>query len=310
MFKRKHLLGIEGLTRDEIDHILDTAQSMVEVSKRSVKKVPALRGKTVVNLFFEPSTRTRISFELAAKRLSADLINFSGSSSSLVKGESFRDTVLNLEAMHPDIFVIRHSQSGSPYYLTTFSKSSVVNAGDGAHEHPTQALLDALTIRQHKGELDNLKVTIVGDILHSRVARSNIFLLSQYKTKIVLSGPPPLIPPEFSNMGVEIEYDLDKAVEGADVVMMLRIQRERQSGSYFPSLREYRKFYQLTKKRLARADKDAIVMHPGPINRGIELMKDIADSDRSVILNQVSNGIAVRMAVLYLISGGSNELNN
>ncbi len=310
MFKRKHLLGIEGLTRDEIDHILDTAQSMVEVSKRSVKKVPALRGKTVVNLFFEPSTRTRISFELAAKRLSADLINFSGSSSSLVKGESFRDTVLNLEAMHPDIFVVRHSQAGSAYYLTTFSKSSVVNAGDGAHEHPTQALLDALTIRQHKGELDNLKITIVGDILHSRVARSNIFLLSQYKTKIVLSGPPPLIPPEFSDMGVEIEYDLDKAVEGSDVVMMLRIQRERQTGSYFPSLREYRKFYQLTKKRLARADKDAIVMHPGPINRGIELMKDIADSDKSVILNQVSNGIAVRMAVLYLISGGSHELNN
>ncbi len=310
MFKRKHLLGIEGLTRDEIDHILDTAQSMVEVSKRSVKKVPALRGKTVVNLFFEPSTRTRISFELAAKRLSADLINFSGSSSSLVKGESFRDTVLNLEAMHPDIFVVRHSQAGSAYYLTTFSKSSVVNAGDGAHEHPTQALLDALTIRQHKGELDNLKITIVGDILHSRVARSNIFLLSQYKTKIVLSGPPPLIPPEFSDMGVEIEYDLDKAVEGSDVVMMLRIQRERQTGSYFPSLREYRKFYQLTKKRLARADKDAIVMHPGPINRGIELMKDIADSDKSVILNQVSNGIAVRMAVLYLISGGSHEFNN
>ncbi len=310
MFKRKHLLGIEGLSRDEIDHILDTAQSMVEVSKRSVKKVPALRGKTVVNLFFEPSTRTRISFELAAKRLSADLINFSGSSSSLVKGESFRDTVLNLEAMHPDIFVVRHSQAGSAYYLTTFSKSSVVNAGDGAHEHPTQALLDALTIRQHKGELDNLKITIVGDILHSRVARSNIFLLSQYKTKIVLSGPPPLIPPEFSDMGVEIEYDLDRAVEGADVVMMLRIQRERQTGSYFPSLREYRKFYQLTKKRLERADKDAIIMHPGPINRGIELMKDIADSDKSVILNQVSNGIAVRMAVLYLISGGSNEFNN
>lgn len=310
MFKRKHLLGIEGLTRDEIDHILDTAQSMVEVSKRSVKKVPALRGKTVVNLFFEPSTRTRISFELAAKRLSADLINFSGSSSSLVKGESFRDTVLNLEAMHPDIFVVRHSQAGSAYYLTTFSKSSVVNAGDGAHEHPTQALLDALTIRQHKGELDNLRITIVGDILHSRVARSNVFLLSQYKTKIVLSGPPPLIPPEFSDMGVEIEYDLDKAVEGADVVMMLRIQRERQTGSYFPSLREYRKFYQLTRKRLARADKEAIVMHPGPINRGIELMKDIADSDKSVILNQVSNGIAVRMAVLYLISGGSNEFNN
>ncbi len=310
MFKRKHLLGIEGLTRDEIDHILDTAQSMVEVSKRSVKKVPALRGKTVVNLFFEPSTRTRISFELAAKRLSADLINFSGSSSSLVKGESFRDTVLNLEAMHPDIFVVRHSQSGSPYYLTTFSKSSVVNAGDGAHEHPTQALLDALTIRQHKGGLDNLKITIVGDILHSRVARSNIFLFSQYNTKVVLAGPPPLVPPEFKNLGVEIEYDLDKAVEGADVVVMLRIQRERQTGSYFPSLREYRKYFQLTTERLKRADKDAIIMHPGPINRGIELMKDIADSDRSVILNQVSNGIAVRMAVLYLISGGSNELNN
>ncbi len=310
MFQRKHLLGIEGLKREEIDHILDVADSMVEVSKRSVKKVPALRGKTVVNLFFEPSTRTRISFEVAAKRLSADLINFSGSTSSLSKGESFRDTVLNLEAMHPDIFVVRHGAAGAPDYLTTFSDCSVVNAGDGFHEHPTQALLDALTMRQHKGKLDDLKITIVGDILHSRVARSNIFLLTRYNTRVVLSGPPPLVPEEFINMGVEIEYNLDKAVENSDVVMMLRIQKERQTGSFFPSIREYRKYYQLNKERLKKADKDAIVMHPGPINRGIELMKEIADSERSVILNQVSNGIAVRMAVLYLISGGGDEINN
>ncbi|OPZ62405.1 MAG: Aspartate carbamoyltransferase [Candidatus Aminicenantes bacterium ADurb.Bin508] len=310
MFKRRHLIGIEDLKREEIDHILDTADSMLEVSTRNVKKVPALRGKTVVNLFFENSTRTRISFELAAKRLSADLLNFSGSSSSLSKGETFRDTVQNIEAMHPDIFVIRHAASGSAQYLSSFTKYSVVNAGDGAHEHPTQALLDALTIRQKKGSLDGLKVTIVGDVLHSRVARSNIFLLRNYNTRITLSGPVPLVPEEFKELGVEVEYDLDKALEGSDIVMMLRIQRERLSGIFFPSLREYRKYYQMTPERMKRADKNALLLHPGPINRGVELMKEVADGEQSVILDQVTNGVAVRMAVLYLISGGTNELDH
>ena len=310
MFKRRHLIGIEDLKREEIDHILDTADSMLEGSTRNVKKVPALRGKTVVNLFFENSTRTRISFELAAKRLSADLLNFSGSSSSLSKGETFRDTVQNIEAMHPDIFVIRHAASGSAQYLSSFTKYSVVNAGDGAHEHPTQALLDALTIRQKKGSLDGLKVTIVGDVLHSRVARSNIFLLRNYNTRITLSGPVPLVPEEFKELGVEVEYDLDKALEGSDIVMMLRIQRERLSGIFFPSLREYRKYYQMTPERMKRADKNALLLHPGPINRGVELMKEVADGEQSVILDQVTNGVAVRMAVLYLISGGTNELDH
>ena len=310
MFKRRHLIGIEDLKREEIDHILDTADSMLEVSTRNVKKVPALRGKTVVNLFFENSTRTSISFELAAKRLSADLLNFSGSSSSLSKGETFRDTVQNIEAMHPDIFVIRHAASGSAQYLSSFTKYSVVNAGDGAHEHPTQALLDALTIRQKKGSLDGLKVTIVGDVLHSRVARSNIFLLRNYNTRITLSGPVPLVPEEFKELGVEVEYDLDKALEGSDIVMMLRIQRERLSGIFFPSLREYRKYYQMTPERMKRADKNALLLHPGPINRGVELMKEVADGEQSVILDQVTNGVAVRMAVLYLISGGTNELDH
>ena len=310
MFKRRHLIGIEDLKREEIDHILETADSMLEVSTRNVKKVPALRGKTVVNLFFENSTRTRISFELAAKRLSADLLNFSGSSSSLSKGETFRDTVQNIEAMHPDIFVIRHAASGSAQYLSSFTKYSVVNAGDGAHEHPTQALLDALTIRQKKGSLDGLKVTIVGDVLHSRVARSNIFLLRNYNTRITLSGPVPLVPEEFKELGVEVEYDLDKALEGSDIVMMLRIQRERLSGIFFPSLREYRKYYQMTPERMKRADKNALLLHPGPINRGVELMKEVADGEQSVILDQVTNGVAVRMAVLYLISGGTNELDH
>ena len=310
MFKRRHLIGIEDLKREEIDHILDTADSMLEVSTRNVKKVPALRGKTVVNLFFENSTRTRISFELAAKRLSADLLNFSGSSSSLSKGETFRDTVQNIEAMHPDIFVIRHAASGSAQYLSSFTKYSVVNAGDGAHEHPTQALLDALTIRQKKGSLDGLKVTIVGDVLHSRVARSNIFLLRNYNTRITLSGPVPLVPEEFKELGVEVEYDLDKALEGSDIVMMLRIQRERLSGIFFPRLREYRKYYQMTPERMKRADKNALLLHPGPINRGVELMKEVADGEQSVILDQVTNGVAVRMAVLYLISGGTNELDH
>ncbi len=280
---------------------------MYEISTREVKKVPTLRGKTVINLFFEPSTRTRSSFELAAKRLSADIINFNRLASSVVKGESLKDTVLNLEAMNPDAIIIRHASSGAPHFISTFCQSHILNAGDGSHEHPTQALLDAFTIRQFKNTFEELKVVIAGDILHSRVARSNIFCLNKLGAQVVLSGPPPLLPVEFSKFGVEVEYNFDKACEGADVIMMLRIQLERQQRNYFPSLREYRNLYSLTKKRFRRAKKNAIIMHPGPINRGVELSADMADSAKSVILRQVENGIAVRMAILYLLLGGKER---
>jgi len=306
-FKRRHLLGIQELEVSEIMTILDTAESLSEISTREVKKVPTLRGKTIINLFFEPSTRTRSSFELAAKRLSADIVNFSQQTSSVVKGESLKDTVLNLEAMNPDALVIRHSCSGAPHFVSTFCRSHVINAGDGSHEHPTQALLDALTIRQYKKNFPNLKVVIVGDILHSRVARSNIFLLQKVGASVTLVGPPSLLPPEFGQLGVQIEHNLDKALEGADVVMMLRIQRERQKANYFPSLREYRNLYCLTRERFRLAKKDAIIMHPGPINRGVEISSEMADSVKSVILKQVENGIAIRMAVLYLLLGGKER---
>ncbi len=306
-FKRRHLLGIQELEVSEIMTILDTAESLSEISTREVKKVPTLRGKTIINLFFEPSTRTRSSFELAAKRLSADIVNFSQQTSSVVKGESLKDTVLNLEAMNPDALVIRHSCSGAPHFVSTFCRSHVINAGDGSHEHPTQALLDALTIRQHKKNFPNLKVVIVGDILHSRVARSNIFLLQKVGASVTLVGPPSLLPPEFGQLGVQIEHNLDKALEGADVIMMLRIQRERQKANYFPSLREYRNLYCLTRERFRLAKKDAIIMHPGPINRGVEISSEMADSVKSVILKQVENGIAIRMAVLYLLLGGKER---
>lgn len=306
-FKRRHLLGIQELELSEILAILDTAESLSEISTREVKKVPTLRGKTIINLFFEPSTRTRSSFELAAKRLSADIVNFSQQTSSVVKGESLKDTVLNLEAMNPDALIIRHSCSGAPHFVSTFCRSHVINAGDGSHEHPTQALLDALTIRQHKKSFLNLKVVIVGDILHSRVARSNIFLLQKVGANVTLVGPPSLLPPEFGQLGVSIEYSLDRALEGADVIMMLRIQRERQKANYFPSLREYRNLYCLTRERFRLAKKDAIIMHPGPINRGVEISSEMADSVKSVILKQVENGIAIRMAVLYLLLGGKER---
>ncbi len=302
-FKRKHLLGIEELKREEIEIILEEAKSFSEISLREIKKVPTLRGKTVINLFFEPSTRTRSSFEIAAKRLSADIINFSASTSSLLKGETLRDTVRNLEAMRSDIIVVRHPSSYAPHFIASFSKSSVINAGDGTHEHPTQALLDAFTILERKKKIDGLKVVIVGDILHSRVARSNIFLLTKLGAKVFLSGPPTLLPKEMEKLGVVVEHNLDRAVEDADVIMMLRIQLERMSKNFFPSLREYRILYSLDLKRVKKAKKDVIIMHPGPINRGIELSADIADSEYSVILDQVSNGIAVRMAILYLLSG-------
>jgi len=306
-FTHKHLLGIQSLSASDITTVLDTAESFYEISTREVKKVPTLRGKTIINLFFEPSTRTRSSFELAAKRLSADIVNFNLNASSAAKGETFKDTILNLEAMNPDAIIIRHSCSGASHYASTFSQSNIINAGDGSHEHPTQALLDAFTMRQEKKDFQNLKVVIVGDILHSRVARSNIFLLRKMGARVTLVGPPSLLPEEFKKFGVEIDFNLDHAVKGADVIMMLRIQMERQTKNFFPSIREYRNLYSLSAQRFGRAKKNAIIMHPGPINRGVELTADMADCAKSVILKQVENGIAVRMAVLYLLLGGKDR---
>ncbi len=302
-----HLLGIEPLAPDEITLILDTAEGFSDIATREIKKVPTLRGKTVVNFFVEPSTRTRSSFELAEKRLSADSLNFSTSTSSLVKGETLLDTLRNLEAMSPDFIVIRHSEAGAPHFLARHGRASIVNAGDGAHEHPTQALLDAFTIRQRKGRLAGLTVAIVGDILHSRVARSNVHLLKKLGADVVVCGPPTLLPRGVAGLGARVTHRMDEAIEGADVVMMLRIQRERMKGGFFPTLREYATFYGLDAGRLKKAAKDAIVMHPGPINRGVEIMGDVADGEASVILDQVKNGVAVRMAVLYLLAGGDRE---
>ncbi|MCK4766274.1 MAG: aspartate carbamoyltransferase catalytic subunit [Candidatus Aminicenantes bacterium] len=303
IFKQNHLLGIGHLSTADIDLILETAESFVEISTRNIKKVPALKGKTVVNLFYENSTRTRSSFEIAAKRLSADLINFSASTSSLKKGESLKDTVMTLESMNPDVIVIRHSAAGSAKYLTTFARSAIVNAGDGFHEHPTQALLDALTIKQKFGTIRGLKLAIVGDILHSRVARSNLFLHHKIGNQVNLIGPPSLVPREFETMGAGVYYDLKEGVKDVDVVMMLRVQAERGAGVYFPSIREYRKYFAITPEVFSLAKERAILMHPGPLNRDVEIDKTLADSDRSVILRQVTNGIAVRMAVLYLLKG-------
>jgi len=305
--KSPHLLGIEPLTPDEIVLILDTAVGFSDIATREIKKVPTLRGKTVVNFFVEPSTRTRSSFELAEKRLSADLLNFSTSTSSLVKGESLLDTLRNLEAMSPDFIVIRHGEAGAPHFLAKYGRTAIVNAGDGAHEHPTQGLLDAFTIRQRKGRLSGLRVAIVGDILHSRVARSNVHVLTKMGADVVVCGPPTLLPIGIERLGARATHRMEEAVEGADVVMMLRIQLERMQGGFFPTLREYAAFYGLTADRMKRAATDAIVMHPGPINRGVEIMGDVADGAASVILDQVTNGIAVRMAVLYLLAGGDRE---
>jgi len=306
-FDKKHLLGIQHLTRSEILSILDTAESLKEISRREVKKVPALRGKTIINLFFEPSTRTRSSFELAAKRLSADISSFSKTSSSTVKGETLKDTVLNLEAMQTDALIIRHSASGTPHFLSTFCRSHIINAGDGTHEHPTQALLDAFTIREEIKRFKGLKVVIVGDILHSRVARSNIFLMNKMGANVTLVGPPSLVPSNMAQLGAKVDYNMDRAVKNADVIMMLRIQLERQQKNYFPSIREYRKLFSLTPKRFETAHKNAIIMHPGPINRDVEISTQLADSLKSVILKQVENGIAIRMAVLYLLLGGKER---
>jgi len=306
-FSHKHLLGIEELDAADIGLILDTAEKMAEVSRRPLKKVPALRGKLVVNLFYENSTRTRSSFEIAEKRLSADTLNFSAGTSAVQKGESLADTVLNLERMQPDCYVMRHSSAGSCHLLKRFSKASVINAGDGAHEHPTQALLDAMTIRQKKGGFKGLNVLIVGDIGHSRVVGSNIRLLGKMGAKVTLCGPPTLIPPRMESMGVKVDTNLDRALEGKDMVMMLRIQLERQQKGLFPSLLEYYKSYGLTAKRLGLADKEVIVMHPGPINRGVEMDSEVADGPYSVILDQVENGVSIRMAVLYLLLGGGSD---
>jgi len=302
-FNRRHLLGLEGFSKEEITHILDTAESFKEVLSRPIPKVPTLRGKTIVNLFFEDSTRTRISFELAQKRLSADTVNFSASTSSVKKGETLRDTARNIEAMKIDMVVIRHSAAGAPYFLTQHVKSSIINAGDGQHEHPTQALLDMLTLRDKFKALDGLKVVIVGDIKHSRVARSNIYGLQAMGAKVGLCGPATFMPYEARQWGTEIFYNLDEALEWADVLNVLRIQLERQQKGLFSTLREYHNLFGVTRERLERAKKDILIMHPGPINRGVEIESELADSEFSVILDQVTNGVAVRMAVLYLLSG-------
>lgn len=305
-FNRKHLLGIRDLSAGEITHLLDTAETFRDVSKREIKKVPALRGRTVINLFFEPSTRTRTSFEIAAKRLSADAINISVSTSSVSKGETLLDTARNLEAMAPDCIVVRHSMAGAPNHLAKMCNAPIVNAGDGAHEHPTQALLDALTIREYKGRIEGLKVAIIGDILHSRVARSNIYLLTKLGAQVSVAGPGTLTPADFGELveqGLRVERRIEDAIEGADVVMILRIQRERQDAAFFPSMREYAVHYGLNAAHMQRAAAEAIVMHPGPMNRGIEISSEVADGSRSLILDQVTNGVAVRMAVLYLLAG-------
>ena len=309
-FNRKHLLGIRELDAEEITHLLDTAETFRDVSKREIKKVPALRGRTVINLFFEASTRTRTSFEIAAKRLSADAVNVSISTSSVTKGETLLDTARNLEAMAPDCIVIRHSMAGAPQHLARMCSAPIVNAGDGSHEHPTQALLDALTIREYKGRIKDLKVAIIGDILHSRVARSNVYLLTKLGANVSVGGPGTLVPHEFGELvdnGLRVEKHFEDAIDGADVVMILRIQRERQDAAFFPSMREYAVHYGLHPKHLKRAAPDVIVMHPGPMNRGVEISSEIADGSQSLILDQVTNGVAVRMAVLYLLAGGNFE---
>lgn len=301
--KDRHLLGIRDLSREEIEQCIETAKGFKDVLRRDIKKVPALRGKTVINLFFEPSTRTKTSFEIAEKRLSMDVLNFSVPTSSVVKGESLYDTIKTIEAYGVDYIVVRHSSSGVPKFFADNINASVINAGDGINEHPTQALLDAFSILEKKGTLEGLNIAIIGDIYHSRVAKSDIYLLSKFNNRIRLIGPPTLIP-EIKNDNIEIFSDMDKGLVDADVIMMLRIQLERQGKGFFPSIEEYFKFWGLDKRRLQLAKQDAIVMHPGPMNRGVEISSDVADCPQSVILEQVTNGLAVRMAVMYLLSGG------
>jgi aspartate carbamoyltransferase catalytic subunit len=305
--RRKDLLGIADMAADEITLVLDTAEAMKEIGSRPIKKVPALRGKTVVNLFFEPSTRTRTSFEIAEKRLSADTLNIAIASSSVVKGETLADTALNIEAMQPDMIVLRHSSSGACHLLSRICRSAIINAGDGMHEHPTQALLDAFTIRERKQRLQGLKVAIVGDLLHSRVLRSNILLLTKMGADVWVCGPPTLIPTGIARSGVRATTRVEEAVADADVIMLLRIQLERMEGAFFPSLREYFNVFGMTEARMRLAKPDVMIMHPGPMNRGVEIASEVADGPYSVILDQVANGVAVRMAVLYLLAGGAEH---
>ncbi len=306
-FKHRNILGIEQFSREDILYILDTARSFKEISTRTIKKVPTLRGRTVVNLFFEPSTRTRLSFEVAAKRMSADTFNISVSTSSTRKGETLIDTARNIEAMHPDIIIMRHAFSGAPQLLAKHVSASIINAGDGAHEHPSQALLDMLTVFEHKKEITGRKIAIIGDISHSRVARSNILGFTKLGATVTLAGPQTFLPPGITSMGVQVADTISEAITDADVVMALRIQQERQNDPLIPSLKEYAAFFGINKSILKLAKPDALVMHPGPINRGVEMSPDVADGEQSVILDQVTNGVAVRMALLYLASGGNRN---
>ena len=303
-FNHKDLLGIDQLSVGDINMILDTADAFLEISSRDIKKVPTLRGKSIVNFFYEPSTRTKASFEMAAKRLSADTLSLSANESSMVKGETLIDTAQNLQAMNPDIIVLRHPSSGAPHFLAKHLEAGVINAGDGMHEHPSQALLDLFTIRKKKGRIKGLKVVIIGDIAHSRVAGSDIRALKKMGAEVTVSGPPTMIPTDVESLGTQVVLDPVRALKNKDVIMMLRIQLERQSGILFPSLREYSNFFGLNKELLKGAKKDVIIMHPGPINRGVEITWDVADGPLSVILDQVSNGVAIRMALLYLLIGG------
>ncbi len=308
-FKSGHLLGLEYVDRDDIELILKTTKSFREILERPIKKVPTLQGKTVVNLFFEPSTRTRISFELAEKRLSADSVNFSSSTSSVKKGETLLDTARNIEAMKIDMVVIRHQSPGAAHFLALNLDANIINAGDGAHEHPTQGLLDMVTMAEHYDSFKGLKIGIVGDIAHSRVALSNIHGLLKMGAKVTLCGPATLIPREIEKLGVDVCYNIDELIQDVDVLNVLRIQLERQDSGFFPSLREYHNYFGITRERLEKAVRPITIMHPGPINRGVEIASDVADSEHSVILNQVTNGVAVRMAILYLLAGGEHDTN-
>jgi len=304
-FSHRHILGIDELSREDIAHILETAESFKEISSRPIKKVPTLRGLTVINLFFEPSTRTRLSFEIAAKRMSADTFNLAVSTSSTTKGETLIDTARNISAMHPHIIIIRHSSSGAPHMLARYVNAAVINAGDGAHEHPSQGLLDMMTVQEHKGRLHDMKVAIIGDILHSRVAHSDTEGFTTMGSDVHVFGPATLIPRGLNKLGATIATSLEEAVRDADVIITLRIQKERQNDPLLPSFREYSRHFGITRKIMSLAKPDALIMHPGPVNRGVELMPDVADSAQSVILNQVTNGVAVRMAMLYLVMGNS-----
>ena len=310
MFDHRHLIGLENFPNKDIKKIIDTAFNFKEVLERPIKKVPSLQGKTIVNLFFENSTRTRISFELAQKRLSADTVNFSASTSSLKKGESFKDTARNIEAMKIDAVVIRHPSPGAPYHLKKFVKAQIINAGDGTHEHPTQAILDMMSLQEKFGKIKDLKIAIIGDIYHSRVARSNIYGLVTMGANVTVCGPPSLVPKEISDLGVNVNYNIDEVIEWADAVNILRIQRERMGIGLIPSSREYRRLFGVTYERMSRRDKELVIMHPGPMNRGVEIDSEVADSDQAIILEQVLNGVASRMSILYLLLGAKEEVGD